>query len=104
MQSLHWIIEHQFARHAMVSGAAIATLCSLLSVIVVLKRRAFIGGGLSHAGFGGIGTAVCLRLVGWEQDMVVLALCMAMAIGIGVLTRRRHLEPDSAIGIVLVAA
>jgi ABC-type Mn2+/Zn2+ transport system permease subunit len=104
MQSFRWIIEHQFARHAMVSGAAIATLCSLLSVIVVLKRMAFIGEGLSHAGFGGIGTAVFLGLIGWNQDLLVLAFCVAMAAAIGVLTRRRHLEPDSAIGIVLVAA
>jgi len=104
MQSFRWIIEHQFARHAMVSGAAIATLCSLLSVIVVLKRMAFIGEGLSHAGFGGIGTAVFLGLIGWHQDLLVLAFCVAMAAAIGVLTRRRHLEPDSAIGIVLVAA
>lgn len=88
----------------MVSGAAIATLCSLLSVIVVLKRMAFIGEGLSHAGFGGIGTAVFLGMVGWNQDLLVLAFCVAMAAVIGVLTRRRHLEPDSAIGIVLVAA
>ncbi len=104
MQAFHWIIEHEFARHAMIAGAAIATLCSLLSVVVVLKRMAFIGEGLSHAGFGGIGTAVFLGMVGFNQYLLVLAFCLAMAAGIGVLTRRRQLEPDSAIGIVLVAA
>lgn len=104
MQSLHWIIEHEFARHAVIAGAAIATLCSLLSVVVVLKRMAFIGEGLSHAGFGGIGTAVFFGLVGFNQDLLVLGFCVAMAAGIGLLTRRRHLEPDSAIGIVLVGA
>lgn len=104
MQSLHWIIEHEFARHAVIAGAAIATLCSVLSVVVVLKRMAFIGEGLSHAGFGGIGTAVFLGLMGFHQDLLVLAFCVAMAAGIGLLTRRRRLEPDSAIGIVLVGA
>jgi zinc transport system permease protein len=104
MQAFHWIIEHEFARHAMIAGAAMATLCSLLSVIVVLKRMAFIGEGLSHAGFGGIGTAVFLGLMGLNQDLLVLAFCIAMAVVIGLLTRRRQLQPDSAIGIVLVAA
>jgi zinc transport system permease protein len=104
MQALHWIIEHDFARHAIIAGAAIATLCSLLSVIVVLKRMAFIGEGLSHAGFGGIGTAVFLGLAGVNQDLLVLGFCVMMAIGIGLLTRRRQIAPDSAIGIVLVAA
>ena len=92
MQALHWIIEHEFARHAVIAGAAIATLCSLLSVIVVLKRMAFIGEGLSHAGFGGVGTAVFLGLVGLNQDLMVLAFCIAMAAVIGLLTRRRQLQ------------
>ena len=34
----------------------------------------------------------------------MLLFCVAMAAVIGVLTRRRHIEPDSAIGIALVAA
>ena len=41
---------------AFLAGLALAVLCSLLSVLVVLKRMAFIGQGISHAAFGGIGT------------------------------------------------
>lgn len=104
MQAFRWLIDYEFARHAMIVGAAVATLCSLLSIVVVLKRMAFIGEGISHAGFGGIGTAVFLGLLGFNQDFLVLVFCVATAIVIGVLTRRRRIEPDSAIGIVLVAA
>jgi ABC-type Mn2+/Zn2+ transport system permease subunit len=99
-------------RYAFVAGIALATVCSLLSVIVVSKRMAFIGEGIAHAGFGGLGTALFLGLTGsglaaggtWKTDLVVLAFCLATALAIGLLTRRRHVEPDSAIGIMLVAA
>ena len=104
MQVFKWLIEFDFARHAMLTGIAVGTLCSLLSVLVVLKRMAFIGEGLSHAGFGGMATAVFLGVVGFRQDLVVLLFCVAMATMIGLLTRRRHIEHDSAIGIALVAA
>jgi ABC-type Mn2+/Zn2+ transport system permease subunit len=99
-------------RHAFIAGIALATVCSLLSVVVVTKRMAFIGEGIAHAGFGGLGTALFLGLTGggltaggtWKTDLVVLTFCLATALAIGMLTRRRHVEPDSAIGIMLVAA
>ena len=103
MQAFRWLVEFEFARNALFTGIIIGTLCSLLSVLVVLKRMAFIGEGLSHAGFGGVGIAVFLGLAGLRQDLVVLLFCMAMAVGIGMLTRRR-IASDSAIGIALAAA
>jgi ABC-type Mn2+/Zn2+ transport system permease subunit len=97
-------------REALVAGLAVGTVCSLLSVIVVLKRMAFIGEGIAHAGFGGIGTALILGFTAgrgggtWQTDLIVLAFCLATALVIGMLSRRRHVEADSAIGILLVAA
>jgi ABC-type Mn2+/Zn2+ transport system permease subunit len=99
-------------RDALFVGIVLGTVCSLLSVIVVTKRMAFIGEGIAHAGFGGLGTALFLGLTGgglgsggaWKSDLVVLAFCLATAFAIGMLSRRRHVEADSAIGILLVAA
>ncbi len=104
MQAINWLIEYEFARQGLMVGIAIGTLCALLSVVVVLKRMAFIGEGVSHAGFGGVGTAIFLGLAGLSQDLVVLGFCLAVALAVGVLSRKRHLEPDSAIGILLVAS
>src|SRR5204862_2720586 len=67
-----------------VTGLAVAALCALLSVLVVLKRLAFIGQGISHAAFGGIGVAGVLGLVGAAltpaqsagQFFVVLTFCL----------------------------
>ncbi len=95
---------HQvWAQHAMVAAVAVGLACSLLSVIVVLRRMAFIGQGISHAGFGGVGLAAFCGLTGLAQDAVVLAVCLAAAIGIALLARRR-IGFDAAIGILLVVA
>jgi ABC-type Mn2+/Zn2+ transport system permease subunit len=82
----------------------------LLSVLVVLRRWAFIGEGISHAGFGGVGTAWLLSLafpilgsVG-AAYVVAIFFCMAMALIIGWVSRRDRLNADAAIGIVLVAS
>ena len=103
MQAWAWLLEYQFARHALITGVAVASVCSLLGVAVVLKRMAFLGQGVAHAGFGGLGTAMLLGLGGLAQDAVVLAWCLGAALLIGWLARRRGLEPDSAIGVLLAA-
>ncbi|MEX0654726.1 MAG: metal ABC transporter permease [Phycisphaeraceae bacterium] len=101
-------------RHALLTGLVIAVVCSVVSVIVVLKRMAFMGQGISHAGFGGIGTAILvgpvlapltMLLPGGDvlpmEEVIVLLFCVGTAALIGLLTRRRQLETDSAIGILL---
>lgn len=84
----------------------VAVVCSLLSVIVVLKRMAFVGQGVSHAGFGGVGLAAALGLAASAPAMlaIVVAFCLLSAFLIATLSRRRDTEPDTAIGIVLVGA
>lgn len=104
MKALYLLSEFEVFQHALVTGVVIALVCSLLSVFVVLKRMAFLGQGISHAGFGGVGTAIFFGLVaGWKQDLMVLAFCLGTGVLIGVLSRRRRLEADSAIGILLAA-
>ncbi len=102
------ILREDYVQQAIVASLAIGLVCSLLSVLVVLKRMAFIGQGISHAGFGGIGTAALLGYTGlamrWEQDGVVLVFCVATAILIGVLSRSKRVESDTAIGILLASS
>jgi zinc transport system permease protein len=105
MQALNFLINYPVFRYAMVTAIAIGVVCSLLSVIVVLKRMAFIGQGISHAGFGGIGAAMFLGVAaGRTQDALVLIFCIGTAVLIGVLSRRRQIHADSAIGILLAGA
>ncbi|HYF13870.1 MAG TPA: metal ABC transporter permease [Phycisphaerales bacterium] len=101
-----------FGRPALFAGVGIAALCGLLSVLVVLKRMAFIGQGVSHSALGGLGVAAAAGVLGastgldlvW-QFAIVGGFCLASGLLMGVLTRRDEgAEADTAIGVVLVGS
>lgn len=107
LRSLYW--------PSVITGLALAAMCSALSVVVVLKRLAFVGQGISHAAFGGIGVAAMVASlagvamgqsagVTLAQYAIIFAFCAAAAIFVGVVSRRGGVEADTAIGIVLVAS
>lgn len=102
--------QFAFYQHALVAGLAIAIGCAVLSVFVVHRRMAFIGQGVTHAAFGGVGAALLLELLlpalrhPLLRDAIVAVFCVATAILIGRIGRQRRVGSDSAIGIVLVVA
>ncbi|MGH7241792.1 MAG: metal ABC transporter permease [Phycisphaerales bacterium] len=101
------------------AGLAIAIFGGVLSVFVVMKRLAFIGQGISHAAFGGVGVAYVLGFGGAAagaafsaQLGIVFLFCLLAALQIGFLTSgesgrrggKGNAQADTAIGIVLVAS
>lgn len=94
---------------ALAVAVPIGLACSVLSVFVVLRRMAFIGQGVSHAGFGGIALAALLGhwWAAFEQPLarnaVITVFCTAAGLAIGLYARRGRVSEDSAIGILLVA-
>lgn len=116
-------------RPSVVAGLAVALMGAPLAILVVLKRLAFIGQGVSHAAFGGAGIAYALGITGVVAagatageaagarlafTGIVLAFCIASAIGIGRMTPGAERGPsrasgsaaraDTAIAVVLVAS
>jgi ABC-type Mn2+/Zn2+ transport system permease subunit len=98
---------------SLITAGAIGLACATLSVFVVLRRWAFIGEGIAHAGFGGAGTAWVLSLLlpgvlllRSEVGIYCVAavFCLGVAMAIAWLTRREHIYSDTAIGIFLVAS
>ncbi|MCW5765844.1 MAG: metal ABC transporter permease [Phycisphaeraceae bacterium] len=104
---------------ALAAGACVVVMCSLLSVLVVLKRLAFIGQGVSHSAFGGIGVAAVIGAAtgaawagqgGVVEFGVVVTFCIGAALGMasvgtaGGAGRSRPIEVDTGIGLFLVAS
>lgn len=93
-----------------IAALAIALMGGALSVFVVLKRLAFIGQGISHAAFGGVGIALVLGVHGATtmgaigQLAIVVAFSILAALWIAALTRAHHGRADTAIGVVLSAS
>lgn len=88
----------------------VAVLGGLLSVVVVLKRLAFVGQGVSHAAFGGVGVAALLGFNGYAGPDPALrtATVAVFSIGAGLLVShlagRVQRRTDAAIGIVMTAS
>jgi ABC-type Mn2+/Zn2+ transport system permease subunit len=96
--------------NSMMTAIALGLACAMLSVIVVLRRWAFIGEGISHSGFGGAGTAWLLMLLmpaldkPWVPYLSVVIFCIATAFAIGAISRGRGIQVDATIGIFMVAS
>lgn len=95
---------------ALAAGAFVVIMCGVLSPFVVVKRLGFVGQGVSHSAFGGIGIASVLAAVGLIgqgtllEFAVIITFCVAAALLMAGISGRKSLPEDSAIGMVLVGA
>lgn len=95
---------------AIIAALVIALMGGALSIFVVLKRLAFIGQGISHAAFGGVGIAFVLGVHGATalgaigQLAIVVAFSVLAALWIAALSRAHQGRTDTAIGVVLSAS
>jgi zinc transport system permease protein len=91
-------------RPGVIAGVAIAVQCGALSVLVVLRRMAFVGQGVSHAALAGVGLGAALGLSRAGSIGIVAAVCLLAGIGIALLSGRLKEREDTAIGVFLVAS
>jgi len=93
-------------QRGLLAGSLCGLCCACLSPLVVLRRMAFIGDGIAHSAFGGMGLALFLIAGSRFEDnsvrLITIAWCLALGLAIGKVTRRGDLgklAEDSAIGI-----
>lgn len=88
-----------------IAALLVAVLGAVLSPLVVLKRMSFVGQGVSHAAFGGVGlvlfVAALAGMDGWGTGMQALVALFAVGSGLAIAVLSRRGETDAAIGIVL---
>jgi len=56
------LLQYPFIQQAFAAGIAIAALCAVLGLFLVLKNMSFIGDGLSHISFGAIALGLFLGI------------------------------------------
>ncbi len=104
------LLSNPALRLGLPTATALAAACAVLSVLVVSRRWAFIGEGISHSGFGGAGTIWVLVLMipsldrPWMPYAGVITFCLLTAMAIGFLSYRDRVNSDAAIGIFMVAS
>ncbi len=97
IQTLLHYFSYPFVRYAFIAGILISLCAGLLGVVLVLKRYAMIGDGLSHVAFGAMAIAAVL---GWAPMTVALPVTVAVAVLLLLAGEKRLIKGDAAIAIL----
>lgn len=98
---LSYCLQDETIIRALIVGGLIALCCAILGVILVLKRYAMIGDGLSHVAFGAMTIAMVLTVA----DMYfMLPITIIVAILLIRLTNKGKVKNDSAIAMLSVGS
>jgi zinc transport system permease protein len=95
-------LAHDFVRQALAAGLLASVLCGVVGTLVVVKRLVFLGAGISHASFGGLG--LCY-LLGLEPLLGAGAVAVGAALvlgggGVAAGRQRAARSHDAQIGIL----
>jgi zinc transport system permease protein len=90
-------LQYGFIQRALISGVFIALLCSILGVLIVLRRLSLIGDGLAHVTFGSVALGLALRIY---PLYVTLPIVLVSSMGILKMTEKARMMGDAAIGVV----
>jgi len=94
------ILGYSFIQKGIVAGVAIAVICSMMGVFLVLRRYSLFGDALSHMAFGGISIGM---LVGVYPLWTAFVVSVLGALGITRLRKSTKISGDAAIAVLLVS-
>jgi len=93
--------QYAFMQRGLLVSVMVGVLCAVVGCYVVLRGMAFLGDALAHGILPGVAIAYLLQgnlLIG------ALAAAVAVALGIGFVSRQGAIKEDTAIGILFAAA
>lgn len=99
-----WLVEPftlAFMQRGLLAALIVGVLCAVVGSYVVLRSMAFLGDALAHAILPGVAIAY---LLGGNLIVGALVAAIAVALGIGLVTRNGVIKEDTAIGILFAAA
>ena len=97
IEQLQTYFSYGFVRYALIAGVLISLCAGLLGVVLVLKRYAMIGDGLSHVAFGAMAIAAVL---GFAPMTVALPVTVAVAVLLLLAGEKQFIKGDSAIAML----
>jgi len=92
------IFTYGFMQRALITGIAIAVICSLVGLFLVLRRYSLFGDALAHMAFGGIAVGLFLNVYPLWSAFVVSILS---ALGITKLRKTTKISGDAAVAVLL---
>jgi len=91
------LLHYQFFINALLAALLTSITCGITGTYIVARRMVFIGGGISHASFGGVGLGYFL---GFDPILGAGVFSLIIAMLIEGLSERRELRRDTLIGVM----
>ena len=92
------ILEYAFMQRALAAGLAVAAACSVIGLLLVLRRHSLFGDAIAHTSFGGVAAGLA---AGVYPIWAAYAVSMASALAITSVRRRFDLSGDAAVAVLL---
>jgi zinc transport system permease protein len=90
-------LQYGFIQRALIAGCFVGLLCSMLGVLLVLRRLSLIGDGLAHVTFGSVAIGLVFKIY---PLYISIPVVMLSSLGILKLTEKARIYGDAAIGVV----
>lgn len=90
------LLQYDFFLNALLAALLASISCGIIGTYIVSRRLVFIGGGVTHASFGGIGIAYFLGL---NPIIGAVVFAVLAAFGINYFTQKGKIRQDSSIAI-----
>lgn len=94
------ILSYGFIQKGLIAGVAIAVICSMMGMFLVLRKFSLFGDALAHMAFSGISVGM---LTGIYPLWSAFAVSILGALGITKLRKSTKISGDAAIAIMLVS-
>lgn len=94
---IHALLQQSFLQSALLSGLLASLACGLVGPLVVVKRIAFLAGGIAHSVLGGMGAAL---YYGFDPFYGALVAALISAVLIGLIHVYWRVQEDTLIGAI----
>ena len=92
------ILEFGFMQRALITGTAVASVCSIVGLFLVLKKHSLFGDAMSHVAFGGLSIGLFLNIYPIWTAYIISIIA---ALGITKLRESTKIPPDSTVAVLL---
>ncbi len=91
------ILSYTFLQNALLAAVFAGISCGIIGTYIVVRRLVFLGAGITHSSFGGIGLAYYLGL---NPIFGAVVFAILSALGVNYLCDKDQLREDSAVGVL----
>ncbi|HLG36745.1 MAG TPA: metal ABC transporter permease [Nitrososphaera sp.] len=92
------ILQAAFMQRALITGIAVAIICSAVGLFLVLRRHSLFGDALAHLAFGGIAVGLFTNIYPIWTAVIVSVLA---ALGMTKLRQSTNIPPDATVAVLL---